>query len=338
VRRPATRPLGRTGLRLTELGQGTAPLGGLFELVSDEDADGVLAAAWEAGVRYVDTAPWYGHGLSEHRTGRFLRRVPRDAFVLSTKVGRVLRRRQRGAAVQETIWAGALPFEYAFDYGYDGVLRSWEDSLQRLGLDRVDLLAIHDLDVQHHGSALAAHLSELERGGLRALAELRDAGEIAGVGAGINELGMIPRLLALADLDFVILALPYTLLDQEALEEELPLCSERGVGVVIGAPFASGVLAPGAGRATYAYGPVPADVAARVRRLRAACARHGVALAAAALQFPLGHPAVASVIPGALTGAQARENTAAFAAPVPSALWDELRRDGLFRPDVPVPV
>jgi D-threo-aldose 1-dehydrogenase len=325
------RELGRTGLRLTELGLGGGPLGDLFVRLTDAEAEDVLEAAWECGVRYFDTAPYYGHGQSEHRVGRFLRARPRDDFVLSTKVGRVLRvGGERGGS-----WAGGLAFGAVFDYGYDGVLRSYEDSLQRLGLTRVDLLVIHDLDLRHHDAdGVERHLERLASGGMRALEELRRAGDVRAIGAGVNELGMIPRLLEGVELDFVLLAMPYTLLHQDALDEELPLCEARGVGVVVGAPFQSGVLA---GADTYNYGAVPPEVERRVQRLRGICGRYGVALAAAALRFPLAHPAVASVIPGAVRAEQVRENAAHVATAIPGGLWQELKEETLLRPDAPVP-
>jgi D-threo-aldose 1-dehydrogenase len=291
----------------------------------------VLDAAWESGIRYFDTAPYYGHGQSEHRIGRFLRNRPRDEFLLSTKVGRVL----RPGAGQSGRWAGGLAFGAVFDYGYDGVLRSYEDSLQRLGLTRVDLLVVHDLDPGHHApESLEEHLDRLEAGGRRALEELRRSSDVRAIGAGANELGMIPRVLERVELDFVILAMPYTLLHQEALDEELPLVEARGVGVIVGAPFQSGLLA---GADTYNYGPVPPDVEERVRRLREVCERHDVPLAAASLQFPLAHPAVASVIPGAVRPEQVRENAAHLATRAPAALWRQLQDEGLLRAGAPVP-
>ena len=235
---------------------------------------------------------------------------------------------------------GGLPFAPTFDYSYDGVLRSLEDSLQRLGRAHVDLVAIHDLDVGYFPDpvVLERHLDDLADGGAKALGELRAAGAIRAVGAGVNELGMIPRLLERVELDFVILAMPYTLLDQEALEEELPLCAERGVGVVVGAVFASGILgAPPAADTTYGYEAPPREIVDRVGRLRAVCARHDVPLGAAALQFPLGHPLVASVIPGAVRPEQVRENVERLATPIPAALWEELKAEGLLRADAPVP-
>jgi len=227
-----------------------------------------------------------------------------------------------------------------FDYSYDGVMRSFEDSLQRLGLPRIDLLVIHDLDIQYHQTyeRIEALLIELHNGGARALAELRAAGRIGGFGAGINELGMIPRFLDLIDVDFFLVALPYTLLDQQVLDSEFPRCAKKGVGFVIGAVFGSGILATGAVQgARYAYAPAAPEMLAKVARIEAACTRHGVPLVAAALQFPLGHPSVASVIPGGLSPEHVRQNVAAFRHTIPSALWAELKHEGLLRADAPTP-
>jgi D-threo-aldose 1-dehydrogenase len=333
----ATRPVGRSGLYVSTLGLGTAPLGDLFVQVGDEEAHATLAAAVEAGVTLIDTAPYYGYGLSEHRVGRFVRSQPRDRLVVATKVGRVLFRPPRGAPHTDTSWIGGLPFDYRFDYGYDGIMRSYEDSLQRLGLDRVELLAIHDLDVavQDEG-AVERGLRELASGGARALEELRASGDVRAVGLGINALGSIPRVLDLIDLDYAIVAMPYTLLDQEALDEELPLCLERGVSVIVGAVFASGILAVDGDGGTYNYEQAPPAVAERVGRMRSVCERHGVSLASAALRFPLEHPAVAAVIPGALSAEQACQNAERFTAEIPPALWRELKDEGLLRADAPV--
>ena len=257
--RGLTRRLGRTDVELPELGLGCAPLGDLFEKLCEDVADATLRAAWESGIRFFDTAPHYGAGLSEHRLGRALRGVPPGEVVVSTKVGRVLRPSDAPDPAGRGPFVGGLPFEQEFDYGYDGVHRALEGSLQRLGRSRVDLVAIHDLDVRHHPDppVLARHLDDLANGGAKALDELRAAGAIRAVGAGVNELGMIPVLLDRVELDYVILAMPYTLLDQEALDDELPLCADRGVGVIVGAVFASGILAapPPPGRRTATTSP-----------------------------------------------------------------------------------
>jgi D-threo-aldose 1-dehydrogenase len=334
------RRLGRTALSLPQLGFGGAPLGDLFVRVGEADAEATLAAAWNAGIRFFDTAPWYGRGQSEHRLGRFLYRQPRTEYLLSTKVGRVLRAPRDRAGFDTGFWAGGLHFEHRFDYSYSGIMRAYEDSLQRLGINRVDMLLIHDLDRWHHGSeaVVAAHLAELARTGWRALAELKADGLIGGVGAGINELGMIPRFLDMVDIDFFLLALRYTLAEQDTLESELPACERKDVGIVIGGVFNSGILATGpVPGAKYNYADATPDIVDRVRRIEAVCARHGVPLPAAALQFPLGHPSVASVIPGALAPEQVGRNIALMERPIPADLWAELKHEKLLRTDAPVP-
>jgi D-threo-aldose 1-dehydrogenase len=335
----ATRRLGRTDVQLTQLGFGSGGLGELFVRIPEAQARATVEAAWEAGVRYFDTAPYYGYGLAEHRVGGVLRELPRDEFVVSTKIGRLLRAPGRGRPWTRDAWAGGLPFGHVFDYGYDAVVRSFEDSLQRLGLDRVDLLLIHDLDAGTHGvDRVAPHLAELEGGGWRALSALRDEGVVRGIGAGINEAAMIGPLLERFELDLLIVAMPYTLLDTDVLDHELPLCVERGVGIVIGAPYASGILAVGAvPGARYGYEDASPEILARVARIEELCRRHGISLRAASLQFPLAHPAVASVIPGAIAPNEPTENAAALRERVPPAFWEELKASGLLRADAPTP-
>ena len=334
------RTLGRTGVELTQFGFGGAPIGELFVRVSDEDAQATQQAAWDHGVRYFDTSPWYGLGLSEHRMGRFLSQQKRDEFVISTKVGRILRAPSDPAVLEGSPWIGGLPFEVVFDYGYDAIMRSFEDSLQRLGLSRIDLLLIHDLDFLYHQTEalVGAHLNRLATSGWRALDDLRSAGLIGGVGAGINQRGMIPRFLDLVDLDFFLVAIPYTLMEQDILEDEFPLCQERGVGVVIGAVFSSGILVTGAIEgAKHNYADATAKDRGKVGRMEAVCERHGVPLPAAALQFPFGHSCVASVIPGAFKPQHVEQNIAHFQHDIPSILWEELKAENLIRPDAPTP-
>ncbi len=337
------RTIGRTGLRVTVLGCGGATLGDGREAIPEAQADATLAAACDAGIGYFDTAPWYGRGKSEHRMGHVLRTRPRESYVLSTKVGRVLFRPRNPAAFAAEVRGGALPFDRRFDYTRDGVLRSYEDSLQRLGLTGVDALLIHDLDLGYHQTeeGVEARLRELEDGGgFAALQGLKQQGQIRAVGAGINRTGMIPRFLARLPLDFFLVAMPYTLLSQEALDVELPLCAAHGAGVVVGAPFASGILATGpeaGASATYAYRPADEAIVDRTRRIEAVCRRYGVPLGAAALQFPLGHPAVAAVIPGPNTVAQVHTNVAWLRTPIPAALWSDLKSAGLLHPDAPTP-
>jgi D-threo-aldose 1-dehydrogenase len=253
------------------------------------------------------------------------------------KVGRVYARPRDLDGFSGAPWAGGLPFEHRFDYTYDGVMRAYEQSLLRLGLARVDLLLIHDLDPGYHGDAVGMRLRELDGGGgLRALAELKAAGEIGAFGAGVNDSAMVRRFLDLADLDLFLVAMPYTLLDQPALDDAFPLCARRNAGVVIGSPFASGILASGAvSGAKYGYAAASEALLDKVRRIEAACARHAVPLAAAALQFPLCHPLVASVIPGAVSPEQVRQNIELMRVEVPAGLWAELKADGLLRADAP---
>ncbi len=331
------RNLGRTQVELTQFGFGAARLGELFVRVSEEESLATLQALWEHGVRYIDTAPWYGLGLSEHRVGSFLFQKPRHEFVLSTKVGRVLRAPAVKANFKAPLFLGGLPFDHYFDYTYDGIMRSYEDSLQRLRLNSIDLLVVHDLELCHHGAELQTYMDQLTDSGWRALEELRSTGEIRAVGAGINERGGIPRFLERFDLDFFVLAWPYTLLEQDALDE-LPLCQERGVGIILASVFSSGILVTGAVEgAKHNYQDAQREILVRVSHIEQVCRRHNVSMAAAALQFPLAHPCVASVIPGAQERHQVDENLSYFREEIPSALWEELKAEGFIRLDAPTP-
>jgi D-threo-aldose 1-dehydrogenase len=334
----ATRRLGRTKVTVTQLGFGGASIGELFVRVSERDAASTLAAAWDAGVRYFDTAPWYGRGLSELRTGAGLRDHPRTEYALSTKVGRWLRP-SKVEGFDGSPWVGGSPNEVVFDYTYDGIMRSVEQSRLRLGITRFDVAFIHDLDrLYFDKETWDAHVRDLAASGWRALEELRSSGQIGAIGAGINDLGLMPRFLDIGDIDAFLVAMPYTLLDQEVLDAEFPACVARGVGFVIGAVFASGILAKGpVPGARYAYADAPPAVLEKTRRIAAVCERYDVPLTAAALQFPLGHPAVASVIPGASSPAQEARNVEAFTLPIPGDLWAELKHEGLLRADAPVP-
>ena len=329
-----------TGVHLTEIGLGGAPLGSMRTLVSEEDATATLAAAWESGIRYFDTAPWYGRGLSERRFGTFLAGKPRDQFVISTKVGRLLQPLTDPKHFDPAPWAGSLPFDTAFDYTYDGIMRAFEDSLQRLGLPSIDLLLVHDLDSGYHRPAekLDAYWAQLATSGWRALQHLRDSHTVRGIGAGINYVGLIPRFLDNFDVDLFLLASPYTLLDQGALESELPLCVERNVGIVIGAVFNSGILATGAtDHAQYNYSDADSAVVHKVRRIQSVCEQYATSVRAAALQFPLAHPAVVSVIPGAFAPEQVQQNVQEFQKAIPDDLWGELKQQGLIAEGAPTP-
>jgi D-threo-aldose 1-dehydrogenase len=330
---------GDGGLAFTEIGFGAAPLGNLFRAIPEDEAQAVLTAAWDAGLRYYDTAPLYGYGLSETRLNHFLRGKPRDEYVLSSKVGRLLRPCRAGEAPDGAgKWFDVPARKEAYDYGYDGVMRSLEFSLERLGVDRIDILYAHDLDVFTHGSeaAMQAQLDELMAGGYRALVKLRDEGVIRAFGAGVNEWRPCQWLAERGDFDLFLLAGRYTLLEQEALDSFLPLAAARGVGVVIGGPYNSGVLATGAKPgANYNYSPAPDWVLEKVGRIQSVCDRHGVRMVDAAFRFPLLHPAVVSVIPGGQGRAEMASNVAAAAAIIPPALWADLKAEGLLRADAP---
>lgn len=335
-----SRRLGRTAVDLSTLGFGGAAIGELWETIPDDQATGAITAALNAGISYFDTSPWYGRGLSEHRLGTVLRGRDRNDFTLSSKVGRVLSAPPPGAHVNRQPWAGGLPFAHRHDYSYDGIMRSFEDSLQRLGLNRIDLLLIHDLDRWHHetDTRVNAYMTQLYTSGWRALEELRESGAVAGIGAGINQPGTMRQFLDMVDLDFFLVALCYTLLDQPILETEMAEAEARGAGFIIGGVLNSGILATGARPgARYNYSPATEEAMQRVRLIETVCGDHNVSLLSAALQFPLGHPAVASVIPGALSAAEVDNNIAAFKARIPLGFWNDLRSAGIHRATVPFP-
>ena len=327
-------------LPFTRLGFGTAPLGNFNRVLTDPEAEAVVQAAWDAGMRFFDTAPLYGHGLSAMRLGRVLKDNPRDDYLLATKVGRYLVPCRPGEE-DSGIFLNVPPFARVYDYSYDGVMRSFEQSQQRLGIDRFDILFVHDVDALNHGSRAGseARLQELmDLGGWRALDQLRSSGAVAAIGAGVNEWEPCEWLLNHADPDLFLLAGRYTLLEQAPLDGFLPHCQARGVGIVLGGPYNSGILARGPrDDATFNYGPAPAEVIERVKRIDAVCRRFGVPMVAAALQFPGAHPSVVSVIPGAMSLDEMQSNLDADAVVIPPALWDALRAEGLLHPAAPVP-
>lgn len=333
--------LGNGGLTFTELGFGSAPIGNLFRAITEEDAQATMEAAWTGGVRNYDTAPLYGLGLSETRLNRFLRGKDRGNYVLSTKVGRLMRPCPADQRDGFGKWFDVPNRREEFDYSYDGVMRSLEISLERLGVDRVDILHVHDLCIFSHGSKAAsdARIEEFfALGGYRAMVALRDQGVVKAIGAGVNEWEVCQTLAERGDMDLFLLAGRYTLLEQEALSSFLPLCNQRGIGIIVGGPYNSGILATGAvPGAIYNYNPTPPAVMDRVARIEAVCARHNTRLIEAAYAFPLGHPAVVSMIPGGQSVAQTTSNLAVAQASVPAALWDDLKSQGLLRQDAPVP-
>ncbi len=324
-------------IALTEMGFGGGPLGNLFRAISEEQAQATLDAAHDAGMRYFDTAPYYGLGLSERRTGEAIARWGRESLVISTKIGRII-----GAPgiTDPAHFVIEDPPSYAYDYSYDGVMRSYEQSRARLGTEQIDILLIHDLDLAIHGdeATFESYFRQAMDSGFKALDELRAAGAVKAIGAGLNEWEACERFARAADFDCFLLAGRYTLLEQGALESCLPLCVERGMAIILGGPYNSGILATGpVAGAMYRYKPAPPEILDRVVALQQICEAHDVRLAEAALHFVLGHPAVVSVIPGAAAPQEVARNVAALNKEVPPELWSDLKAEGLVRDDAPVP-
>ncbi len=327
------RRIGRSSLEVTALGLGCATLGGGRIEVGSEEAEAIVSAAQAAGVSYIDTAPYYGFGQAERCVGDVMRPVPRDEWVLSTKVGRLLRPRMARAEASDH--RHPLPFDAVYDYSYDGIMRSFEDSLQRLGLVRIDILYVHDIGAMQHGREAHPGLMRVLRdSGYRALDELRSGGVVGAIGIGVNEREVLLEALEWGAWDAFLLAGRYTLLEQAPLDDLLPRCVEAGTSIVVGGPLNSGILA---GRDTWNYQTAPPEILARVNAIRAVCDSYRVPLAAAALQFPLAHPAVATIIPGPRTVDEFKQNLELLRHPIPPRLWADLRDAGLLHPAAPVP-
>jgi D-threo-aldose 1-dehydrogenase len=335
------RKIGTTNLEVTELGLGGAPMGGFRATIPDSEAAALTDAAYAAGVRYFDTSPFYGYGRSELRMGAALREKPRDEYVLSTKVGRIMHAMGPGEKPPADFRTNGLPgFAPKFDYSYDGVMRSLEHSYLRLGLAKIDIALIHDVDFWtiKDRAVLDERFKTVMDSGFKALVELRKAGIIGAIGVGINEADTSLRFIQAGDFDCMLLAGRYTLLEQGALDELLPLCDRKGMSMLLAAPFNSGILAVGAREgATYDYKPASAPVLEKVRRIETVCARHGVELPTAALQFPLAHPRLASIVAGATKPDEVRQNVARMATAIPADLWRELKHEGLLAEAAPVP-
>ncbi|WP_170772190.1 aldo/keto reductase [Ruegeria lacuscaerulensis] len=328
---------GRVDLEVSTFGFGTAPIGNIFREIDEQTSDAMIQHAWDAGVRYFDTAPMYGHGLSELRTGQSLRWKNRDDFILSSKVGRVLKPARRQDINFEP-WTNAAAFTMHFDYSYDGVMRSFEDSLQRMGLERMDICFIHDIDVFTRGDEQPEVFKQAMDGAWKALESLRNQGIVKAIGVGVNEWEVCHAALEQRDFDCFLLAGRYTLLEQDALNKFLPMCEERGAAVVVGGGFNSGILATGAKEgAKYNYAPAPADIMEKVRKIEAVCAEYDVPLPAAALQFVVAHPAVPTFMAGTRTVEQLDQNLNWFSHDIPSDFWADLKTKGLLREDAPVP-
>ena len=332
-------PLGRTGLRMTRLGLGGASIGGLYDAVSETDALATISRAWDLGIRTFDVAPLYGYGAAERRFGMALADRPRDDFVLSTKVGRLVHPAdaiphdadidaQAIDGRDDAFYPRTEPVRIVFDYSADGVRRSLEESLERLRLERIDVALIHDPD-EHWEQAIGEAWP--------ALARMREEGTIRAVGVGMNQSAMLARFAREGDFDVFLLAGRYTLLDQGALTDLLPLCVERGIGILAGGVMNSGVLADPRSGSRFDYRPAPPDVVDRARRIAAVCERHGVPMKAAAIQFPLAHPAVVSLIAGVRRIDHLEEYPALMHRPIPPDMWNHLRAEGLLAPGAPVP-
>ncbi|MBC2837320.1 aldo/keto reductase [Paragemmobacter straminiformis] len=331
------RKFGRVDLDVTAFAFGTAPVGNIFAEIDEETSAAMFETSWQAGIRFYDTAPMYGHGLSEIRTGQALRWKNRDDFVLSSKVGRVLHPAKR-ESIDFAPWVNAAPFTMEFDYSYDGTMRSVQDSLQRMALERMDIVFIHDIDVFTRGKDQPEVFRQAMDGCYRALDDLRSQGVVKAIGVGVNEWEVCHEALKQRDFDCFLLAGRYTLLEQDSLNEFLPLCEKRGAAVLVGGGFNSGILATGAKPgAKYNYAPAPAPIMDKVAKIEAVCAEYNVPLPAAALQFVVAHPAVPSFCAGTRTVAQLKQNLAWFSHPIPSAFWAALKSRGLLREDAPVP-
>ena len=328
---------GRVDLNVSAFGFGTAPVGNIFREIDEKTSDDMFQAAWNAGIRFFDTAPMYGHGLSEYRTGYSLRWKNRDDFILSTKVGRLLR-----PAKKETIeyapWTNAGRFEVEFNYSYDATMRSVEDSLQRMGLESIDILFIHDIDRFTRGDEQPEVFKTAMDGSWKALSKLRDQGVVKAIGVGVNEWEVCHAALEQRDFDCFLLAGRYTLLEQEALKEFLPLCEKRGAAVVVGGGFNSGILATGAiPGAKYNYSQAPAEIMSRVKQIQNVCAEYNVPLPAAALQFVVAHPAVPTFMAGTRTVEQLEQNLSWFSHEIPGEFWTTLKAKNLINEDAPTP-
>jgi D-threo-aldose 1-dehydrogenase len=320
--------LGGTSLDVTRVGLGSAPLGGLFAPVGEAEAEATIERAWALGIRHFDTAPLYGFGLAEVRLGRFLRTRPRESFVLSTKVGRLLRRVAGDSPTADPHYKGTPPERPVFDFSYDGVMRSIEESLVRLGLDRIDILYIHDPD---------RHYDQARDGAFAALDRLRRDGSVGAIGVGMNQHQMLARFARSAPFDCFLLAGRYSLLDQGALDDLLPLCVERNIAVVAGGVYNSGILANPRPGATYDYKAADAGQLERARKLQLTCAEHGIDLKAAAIQFVLAHPAVTSAVIGARVPQEIEASVAAAGQRIPIDFWRALRRQALVDARSPLP-
>ncbi|MDJ0589832.1 MAG: aldo/keto reductase [Pleurocapsa sp. MO_226.B13] len=333
------RKLGKSQVEVIQLGFGSAPLGDLYAKLLEEEAISTVDTAYSGGIRLFDTSPYYGHGLSEHRVGHVLRQKPREYFILSTKVGRTLKP-QEPSQINRGLWFNTLPFEAVYDYSYDGVMRQVEDSLQRLATNRIDILLIHNVDSVEFGdkAELDRRFSEAMSGAYRALEKLRAEGTVKAIGCGLDDWKGCLRFAEAGDFDCFLLAGRYTLLEQESLDEFLPLCEQRNIGILLGGVYNSGILATGVTEdAKYEYEKASPEIVKKVRLLESVCKHYNVPLAAVAIQFPLAHSAVSSVVIGAVTPDEVKQNIDLMSVNIPLDLWQELKDSGLLHENAPTP-
>jgi len=335
------RQLGKTSINVTTLGFGAASMGNLYQAVSDKEAQATLAGAIDLGMNLFDTSPRYGAGLSERRVGDALRALPKDQYVLSTKVGRILRPDTKADITQlRHGFITPMPFDAHYDYTYDGIIRSFEDSQQRLGLAEIDILLVHDIGAYTHSADDKHYFKQLETSGYKALEELRKYGAIKAVGLGVNEVEVCERAMGIGQFDCFLLAGRYSLLEQDPIHKFLPKCEEHGASIILGGPYNSGILATGVhGKNTphYDYAPAPKHIIDKVAKIEAVCEQYQVTLAAAALQFPLGHSAVASVIPGLGSAKRVQQSIELFNEAIPDDFWQTLKDENLLDQAAPIP-
>jgi D-threo-aldose 1-dehydrogenase len=336
-----TRQLGKTSLNVSTLGFGAASMGNLYQAVSDETAQETLVSAIDMGLNLFDTSPRYGAGLSERRVGDALRSLPKDQYILSTKVGRLLKPDTKSDINQlRHGFLTPMPFDAQYDYTYDGIIRSFEDSQQRLGLAEIDILLVHDIGAYTHGDDDKHYFNQFETSGYKALEELRKHGLIKAVGLGVNEVDICERVMNIGQFDCFLLAGRYSLLEQAPLHHFLPKCEAHGASIILGGPYNSGILATGVhGKSIphYDYAPAPQHIIERVEKIEAVCAQYQVNLAAAALQFPLGHSAVASVIPGLGSARRVQHTVELFNEVIPQEFWQTLKSESLLDQAAPSP-
>lgn len=335
------RQLGKTSLQVSTLGFGAASMGNLYQAVSDDEAQATLTSAIDLGMNLFDTSPHYGAGLSERRVGNALRPLAKDDYILSTKVGRILKPDTQADIKQlRNGFLTPMPFGAQYDYSYDGIIRSFEDSQQRLGLAEIDILLVHDIGAYTHGKDDMCFFEQFESSGYKALEELRSNGYIKAVGLGVNEVEVCERVMNIGQFDCFLLAGRYSLLEQEPLHQFLPKCEEHGASIILGGPYNSGILATGVHGKNiphYDYAPAPKHIIDRVAKIEAVCAQYQVTLAAAALQFPLGHAAVASVIPGLGSAKRVQHTIELFNEVIPDEFWQTLKFENLLEQAAPLP-